>query len=136
LFLTHPRNAGRRDLRCPFGCREAHRRYQSTKRSTEYYRTKEGKGKKSDLNARRCAKDHRSKPSNEAEKEKKHCKDLPAPLDESTLSYLITVTSLIEGRTVWRKEIIRLVYDILRQQGIDQSKKLLYTVKSCRSTPP
>jgi hypothetical protein len=24
----------------------------------------------------------------------------------------------------------------LRQQGIDQSKKLLYTVKSCRHIPP
>jgi hypothetical protein len=25
FFLTHPRNAGRRDLGCPFGCRETHR---------------------------------------------------------------------------------------------------------------
>ena len=25
FFLTHPRNAGRHDLRCPFGCRQAHR---------------------------------------------------------------------------------------------------------------
>lgn len=136
LFLTHPRNAGRRDLRCPFGCREAHRRYQSTKRSTEYYRTKEGKDKKSDLNARRCAKDHRCKHAKEAEKEKNHCKDLQAPLDEPTLSYLQTVTSLIEARTVCRKEIIKLVNTILRQHRIDQSLKLLYTVKNCRAKPP
>ena len=26
LFLTHPRNAGRTDLGCPFGCRQAHRK--------------------------------------------------------------------------------------------------------------
>jgi hypothetical protein len=37
FFLTHPRNAGRSDLRCPFGCREAHRKQRSTERSVAYY---------------------------------------------------------------------------------------------------
>ena len=46
LFFTHPRNAGRSDLGCPFGCRQAYRRKSSIHRSTEYYRTKEGKQKK------------------------------------------------------------------------------------------
>ena len=31
-FLTHPRNANRRDLRCPFGCRQHHRREEAKKR--------------------------------------------------------------------------------------------------------
>jgi hypothetical protein len=52
-FLTHPRNAGRRELRCPFGCREHHRRKRSCQRSTAYYRTAAGKRKKKRLNARR-----------------------------------------------------------------------------------
>lgn len=52
-FLTHPRNAGRRDLRCPFGCRQQHRRKCSCQRSTAYYRTAVGKTKKKRLNARR-----------------------------------------------------------------------------------
>lgn len=36
-FPTHRRNAGRRDLGCLFGCREAHRRKASTQRSVAYY---------------------------------------------------------------------------------------------------
>ena len=43
FFLTHPRNAGRIDLGCPFGCQEGHRKRGSTERSVEYYRTAEGK---------------------------------------------------------------------------------------------
>jgi len=52
-FLTHPRNAGRRNLRCPFGCREHHRRQGSCRRSTAYYQTAAGKAKKKRLNGRR-----------------------------------------------------------------------------------
>lgn len=55
-FLTHPRNAGRRDLRCPFGCREHHRRQCSCQRSTAYYRTNAGKAKKKRLNNHRQGK--------------------------------------------------------------------------------
>ena len=51
FFLTDPRNAGRRDLRCPFGCRAAHRQQQSTRRSVAYYRDPAGRKKKSALNS-------------------------------------------------------------------------------------
>ena len=54
-FLTHPRNAGRRDLRCPFGCRQHHRRQRGNERSTAYYHTPSGRWLKKRLNARRCA---------------------------------------------------------------------------------
>ncbi len=63
-FLTHPRNAGRMNLRCPFGCREHHRRSRSNQRSSAYYRTPAGKAKKQRLNANR----RRPSPSAEAEK--------------------------------------------------------------------
>ena len=53
FFLTHPRNGGRWDLRCPFGCKEAHRKRRSTERSVEYYGTEEGKGKKKQQNGKR-----------------------------------------------------------------------------------
>jgi hypothetical protein len=52
-FLTHPRNARRVDLRCPFGCQGHHRRQCSSQRSTAYYQTACGKAKKKRLNARR-----------------------------------------------------------------------------------
>ena len=52
-FLTHRRNHNRENLRCPFGCRETHRKLESAARSAAYYRTARGKFKKELLNARR-----------------------------------------------------------------------------------
>jgi hypothetical protein len=52
-FLTVPANTGREDLRCPFGCRQLHRRQQSSRRGTDYYRTDAGRVKKKKLNDRR-----------------------------------------------------------------------------------
>ena len=52
-FLTHSRNAHRIDLRCPFGCREHHRRQRANERSVAYYRSEEAKAKKKRLNERR-----------------------------------------------------------------------------------
>jgi hypothetical protein len=52
-FLTHPRNANRRDLRCPFGCREHHRRGQANARSKKHYRTDRGRKNKKLLNGKR-----------------------------------------------------------------------------------
>jgi hypothetical protein len=43
FFPTHRRNACRRNLRCLFGCREAHRRKASTQRSVAYYQADPGK---------------------------------------------------------------------------------------------
>lgn len=37
FFFTDPRNARRDDLRCGFGCREAHRRRSSHRRSADFY---------------------------------------------------------------------------------------------------
>ena len=37
FFISDPRNAGRTDLGCPFGCSAAHRRESSTRRSVAYY---------------------------------------------------------------------------------------------------
>jgi hypothetical protein len=52
-FLTAPQNAGREDLRCPFGCAKHHRTRQSNERVKAYRRTEVGKAKKDALNARR-----------------------------------------------------------------------------------
>ncbi|MFW6170485.1 MAG: hypothetical protein ACODAD_08345 [Planctomycetota bacterium] len=58
-FLAAPQNAGREDLRCPFGCAKRHRARQSNERVKAYRRTKGGKRKKDALNARR----YRRRPS-------------------------------------------------------------------------
>jgi hypothetical protein len=52
-FFTHPRSAGRRNLRCPFGCRQHRRRQRANARSRKYYRTRFGARKKKRLNGRR-----------------------------------------------------------------------------------
>jgi hypothetical protein len=52
-FFTHPRNRGRRDLRCPFGCRERHRRQRGNERSRKHYQTAEGRKNKKRLNGQR-----------------------------------------------------------------------------------
>ena len=52
-FLTHRRNARRRDLGCPFGCREHRRRQSARQRSRTYYRTEPGRKKKWRRNLRR-----------------------------------------------------------------------------------
>ena len=54
-FLTHPRNANRRDLFCAFGCREHHRRQQANERSKKHYRTDRGRRNKKLLNGKRSA---------------------------------------------------------------------------------
>jgi len=54
-FLTHPRNANRQNVRCPFGCREHHRRQQANQRSKRHYRTDQGRRNKKLLNAKRSA---------------------------------------------------------------------------------
>jgi hypothetical protein len=58
-FLTAPQNAGREDLRCPFGCAKRHRAQQSNEWVKAYRRTERGKKKKDALNARR----YRTSPS-------------------------------------------------------------------------
>lgn len=52
-FLTVGRNRRRPGLRCPFGCRQLHRRSEAVKRSQDYYQSPEGRIKKKALNAQR-----------------------------------------------------------------------------------
>lgn len=52
-FVTHPRNAGRKDLRCPFGCRQHHQREAARARSRKYNQTAGGQKRKKVFNIRR-----------------------------------------------------------------------------------
>lgn len=52
-FLAHPRCAGRRDLRCPFGCRRHHHRQRANERSRKHYQTDAGRENKKLLNRKR-----------------------------------------------------------------------------------
>jgi hypothetical protein len=130
LFLTHPRNAVRRDLRCPFGCRQTHRKQSSTKRSTKYYRTTEGKFKKQLQNGRRT-----EKVRLEAETQEAVTEDSLA-LDEAGLTYLQTIISIIEQRHVIRQEIFLLLREKMRQHSIDNPFLKAYTHSYPNKKPP
>jgi hypothetical protein len=130
LFFTHPRNAGRNDLRCPFGCQQAYRKENSTKRSVEYYRSKEGKIKKKYLNARRNGRLAESRPEeNSAER-------CGPGIDKATVHHIRTVTSLIQERPVTIKEVIFLIIKILRQHSMDKRKKRFYAAVHHHNSPP
>jgi len=59
-FLTHPCNACRRDLHCPFGCRKEHRRQCANRRSAEHYRTPKGRKHKKARNGQRSCRERSS----------------------------------------------------------------------------
>lgn len=125
FFLTDPRNAGRRDLGCPFGCSQAHRRKQSTERSVAYYQEPEGKVKKQALNARR-----RKTPRP------------PAPLSpvppglRPFLQYLCVMLGLIEGRPVQLWEVIGMLERTVRQHRMVRTRRIDQGVAWLHEQPP
>jgi hypothetical protein len=126
FFFTHPRNAGRKDLGCPFGCRQTHRKKSEKKRSIEYYRSPEGKIKKKYLNARRTNQGSSQKFPEQSDEDKIVGMLCSHPLDKATITYLWGVTSLIEERAVALDEILCMVHGILRQLSIEKGGKMVY----------
>ena len=126
FFLTDPRNAGRQDLGCPFGCRDAHRQQQSTRRSVAYYRDPQGRKKKSDLNQRRA------KPPVPGPAPKPGS----ASWNEAMVEHVRMVCSLIEGRWVSRQEILELLARVLRQHTMCRRRKIDQALAWLKAHPP
>lgn len=130
FFLTHPRNVGRRDLGCPFGCRQAHRKRQSTRRSVAYYREPEGKSKKQALNARR-RKTPASSPSSPPPTQPG-----PLPWSRPILEYVCVLSSLIEGRRVELSEVIEMLQRAVRQHRMVRTRRIDQGVAWLHEQPP
>jgi hypothetical protein len=128
FFLTHPRNAGRSDLRCPFGCREAHRKQCSTERSVAYYTTAEGKAKKKIQNGKRA--------------QGRVCADANPPVTGSLefhagmVGYIAMVASLIEGRPVSQEEIVQRLVRAMRQHSMARRRRMDYVVAQLKKNGP
>ena len=155
-FLTHPRNAGRRNLRCPFGCRRHHRRQRSCQRSTAYYQTAEGKRKKKRLNARRQDKqvlpapppdlDRQAPPANEPRSDESsvtvELRLEGVLLDESSLAsspmlpYVRMVVGLIEGIKLTCREVLHLLRRSMRQRSFGARRKIDYLLGFLHQHPP
>ena len=128
FFLTHPRNAGRRDLGCPFGCQAAHRKQGSTARSVEYYRSPVGKEKKRMQNGHRQDQrraDHpRRAAVDQCPREREEMR-----FDADTVRYVGMVVSLIEGRRVSQEEIVEMLVRAVRQHSMYRRRKIEYVLR-------
>jgi len=128
FFLTHPRNAGRSDLRCPFGCREAHRKQRSTERSVAYYATAEGKVKKQIQNGKRVPRVVRAEPNPPVA----GALEFPAGM----VVYMAMVASLIEGRRVREAEIFQMLVRAMRQHSMARRRRMDYVVAQLHKHSP
>jgi hypothetical protein len=128
FFLTHPRNAGRGDLRCPFGCREAHRKQRSTERSVAYYTTAEGRAKKKMQNGKRAQGGVRA----DANPPLTGCLEFPA----SMVGYIAMVASLIESRPVSEAEIVQSLVRAMRQHSMARRRRMDYVVAQLQRNGP
>jgi hypothetical protein len=157
-FLTHPRNAGRVNLRCPFGCRQHHRREASRERSRAYYQTARGRRNKKRLNAAR--------PHGGRSRERPEQPELASPVaacsgpprDElpeqvevhregavlnagrlvtsPMLPYVRMVVRLIEGVRLRGQELARCLRETLRQHTIATGESRVYVLRFRPQHPP
>jgi hypothetical protein len=135
VFLTHSSNAGRKDLGCPFGCKDAYRKRGSVKRSVEYYSTPEGKFKKKLQNGKRSRVE--TKAAIKACEQTGNGLVLPQHrISKPVLCYLRMVISLIEGRPVSAAEILEMLARILRQHSIGRRRRIDYVVQYLNKRAP
>lgn len=136
FFLTHPRNASHRHkLRCPFGCRKAHRKQESTRRSVAYYRDPSGKKKKSDLNQRRASKSS-ANGSATAAPDTAIAQQGSAQRNAAMLEHVRMVVGLIEGWRVSRRQILAMLAKVLRQHTMCRRRPIDQTVAWLNEHPP
>lgn len=128
FFLTHPRNVGRRDLRCPFGCRQAHRRQRSTERSVAYYATAEGKVKEKIQNGKRVQRAGRADANPPA--------TAALEFDAGIVRYIAMVASLIEGRRVSAAEMLQRLVRAMRQHSMARRRRMDYVVAQLQKNGP
>lgn len=131
FFLHAPQNVGRHDIGCPFGCQGAHRKERSAQRSKEYYSSEEGKVKKRYHNEKRCKKTNAADvgESSAETSEGSAC-------DAETISYIRSVTSLVEGRQVSRQEIEQMLERVMRQHSLGIGKRKDYILRSLKNNDP
>jgi hypothetical protein len=134
FFLTHPSNAGRRDLGCPFGCRDEHRKRHSSKRSTEYYQTAEGKFKKRMQNSKRTK--VAAKASLPGQGRAAALESCETSFNAHVVDYLGMAISLIEGRPVSTAEILKMLSRAMRQRSLVQGRRIDYVLRHLNERAP
>ena len=140
FFLTDVRNSKRDDLRCPFGCREAHRKEKSNERSQEYYRSDVGRIKKRIQNEKRRVATAAAAVASISTATTVPSSDQQTPDSESCapsmISYLQVLVGLIESRRVMRAEILTLVARVLRQHSMARVRRVDHSVAWLNESSP
>jgi hypothetical protein len=136
FFLTAPSNRGRRDLRCPFGCRAAHRQQQSTRRSVAYYQDEDGKKYRRKQNARRQRWQPGTPPVPPTPAPAARAARTPPHWPAPWLAYLRMVISLWEGRRVSLPEIRALLQKIWKQHPLTFGRPGAYAAEDRNKSPP
>ena len=154
-FLTHPRNAGREDLYCEFGCRELHRRELANARSQKHYQTAQGWRNKKLLNGKRSAATAEGKqeaspagdPAAQMAPEEPPDENVQLTLGNFTLNevilvnsplwpYLAMVASLLEGRKIRPKVLLNTLRTVMRQRSFDRLPRREYVLRFLAQHPP
>ena len=144
FFLSHPRNAGRRDLGCSFGCKQEHRRRESIRRSTEYYQGEQGRAYKKRQNQRQRGQVEILDPQKRWPLPKSPqppcpaelAQALPAATDPELVEHVRVGVSLIENRAVSLAEIWQMLLRVLRQRSMGRRRKIDHAVAWLKSNPP
>ena len=119
-------------MRCPFGCSQSHRRQQRSIRSAAYYRSKEGRIKKRDLNRKRYLTG-----------ENDDIEQLPLKIIMDTeavitgvVRYVRLVVSLIEGYWISLDEIKKMLRRISRQHSLSKQNRNDYIIGQLNENSP
>ena len=119
FFFTDPRNAGRADLCCGFGCRAAHRRRRDTRRTAAYYREhpekKRHQNRRRYLRAARLEREGGAQPQGETA--------------AAIVQHVRLIVSLIERRPVSLDEILRMLKQKERQHRIGRGREMAYGLR-------
>jgi hypothetical protein len=116
VFFTGPSNACRTDLRCGFGCRQAHKRMSSNRRSAAFYcRNPDAKRRQNQKRYRHSA--CLSRPVTRVDK---------SELFPAIVRHVRLIVSLVERRWVAMDEIIALLAKKGRQRRIVRRRGVAY----------
>ncbi len=128
-FFNDPRNLGRTDIACPFGCRTALQKKNSQQRVKEYYNTKEGKYKKAALNKKRSIWLSPEEIEVPPIKQNALQEEQSPPNKIILLKYFQVLFWLIEGSKVKQQYIKTLLEKKVRQHSIVKNRHILNSVQ-------
>jgi len=134
-FYTDPRNKGRNDLCCPFGCRAIHEKRQSNIRSKNYYQHPVGKMKKKQLNRKRKRASVNKNDSETLKLPTQGTSEKPAKDDSELVSYLTNLLGPLEQRRVADEEVAAFIKEV-RQRGIERFDFYPYIGRKENKQPP